>query len=132
MDLRIEKLFLIEGKNTWTLDFIEEKTVLSRKLKKVKEISPDDIRYSQDSISGWFQNGQSLEKGTDDMAAGVWVPEIRVALHEGNLYGLDNRRLFCAKTARLEEVKVKITVENLYGNLKYTTNCKGNSIFIRH
>lgn len=102
--------------------------------------NPNDIRYTQDSISRNFQNGSSV----DDMINGLRngqitpddVPAIRIFKMNGNYYSLDNRRLYAFKQAGMTKINTqtvnpfsrKIAKEMIN---KFTTYTNGLSIIVR-
>jgi hypothetical protein len=62
-----------------------------------------DVRFTQDSIGSSFRDGGSVLDLADEMAATgaapKGMPAIRVFQQDGNLYSLDNRRLFAGQYA---------------------------------
>ncbi|MGP4039475.1 RHS repeat-associated core domain-containing protein [Gracilibacillus sp. D59] len=73
--------------------------------------SQKDIRYTQDSIKKSFKDGGTV----DDLATGLKngsvnkndIPAIRVFQHtDGNMYSLDNRRLYAFKQAGIDPPQV--------------------------
>jgi len=63
----------------------------------------EKIRYSQSTISDCFQDGttliQTYEKLRWNWREVYKIPWITVVQHDGNLYSMDNRRLYCFKMA---------------------------------
>ncbi|XP_060561992.1 uncharacterized protein LOC132721665 [Ruditapes philippinarum] len=70
-------------------------------LANAEYLSPDDIRYSQDTISATFSNGKPIGKTLDALVRmETFVPEIPpicVAKENGTFYTRNNRRLWVYK-----------------------------------
>ena len=62
--------------------------------------NPKDIRFTQDSVSNTFKDGQTLQSTIDGLKSGKIyphdLPPIRVLEKDGTVYSLDNRRLLAA------------------------------------
>ncbi|MFC4860097.1 hypothetical protein ACS8MQ_02995 [Pseudomonas sp. MAHUQ-62] len=62
--------------------------------------NPADIRFTQNSVSNTFKDGQSLQATIDGLKSGKISPDdlppVRVFEKDGVIYSLDNRRLLAA------------------------------------
>lgn len=102
----------------------------------VLEISPSEIRYSQDTMRSRFRNGNPIEETLINLLSGKItvddIPRISVAEKDGKYYSMDNRRLYVFK--RFEEEKVtKIKIKCIETGMdpgKFTTTNDGTSIRI--
>lgn len=75
-------------------------------------IPPDQIFYTQDSISATFRDGKSIYDTARDVNKG-WVeitaiPAIEVYNHNGGYYSVNNRRLWVFRNSGVQTVPVKI------------------------
>ncbi|MCG8906196.1 hypothetical protein [Pseudomonas sp. DP-17] len=65
--------------------------------------NPADIRFTQNSVSNTFKDGQSLQSTINGLKSGKILPDdlppIRVFEKDGVIYSLDNRRLMAASQA---------------------------------
>lgn len=94
-----------------------------------------DISYSQNSIMDRFQDRRPLNDLIESLIADAGVIDqvqsIRVVLHEGKWFSLDNRRLYCFKQAfdDAATIGVKAYESPLYvaeeWEKKYTTSSSG-------
>jgi len=92
---------------------VEEDLEVARMLALI--VSPDDLRFTQDSIAIKFRYPydflriddavEQLQKGL--LAATVFTP-MNVVRHNGTLWSLDNRRLWVFRRARVQQVTVNI------------------------
>ena len=96
------------------------------------------IRFTQDSIKAEFKNGKgSLQSTIQGLRNGTISPDvfppIRIVSHEGQLWTLDNRRLYVFQQAGLK-IKTKIVfmkdVKNEFKD-KFTTKNGGYTIRVR-
>eukprot|EP00933_Yihiella_yeosuensis_P020157 TRINITY_DN16237_c0_g2_i1.p1 TRINITY_DN16237_c0_g2~~TRINITY_DN16237_c0_g2_i1.p1 ORF type:complete len:433 (-),score=48.16 TRINITY_DN16237_c0_g2_i1:26-1324(-) len=107
-----------------------------------------DIHFSQDSMSGRFKNGSSIDslkaeflrKGSDPDQ--VLTPNfIEVVFYRSKWYSMDNRRLWCLKQSYPADMLVQVYAfknekdyNQVYGDkrweMKYSTICAGEYIFI--
>ena len=104
-------------------------------LAQTGRIDPSEIRFSQDSISGTFKNGDSvadlaakLKNGTVDPSS---IPAIRLVERNGKIFTLDNRRLKAFQEAGIEipyQLLEKIPKREMF---KFTTINDGIDIIIR-
>ncbi|XP_077973522.1 uncharacterized protein LOC144428315 [Styela clava] len=102
-------------------------------------ISPDNLRYTQNSISSNFRNGGSIEKAINDVARGVSsvksFPRMKVYSLAGRLWCRNNRRLYVMKELQLRghlgEIVVDYIGEKLHHRRYFTTKTDGNSIRVR-
>uniref|UniRef100_A0A0L8HIY3 Uncharacterized protein n=1 Tax=Octopus bimaculoides TaxID=37653 RepID=A0A0L8HIY3_OCTBM len=101
------------------------------------ELSPSEIRYSQDSIKATFQNGTPLSDVIADIISGRKspndIPSIDVYLRNGTYYSSDNRRLYVFKEVqRIQpDLKIKVILNRILFVPKLTTRNGGRSIEIR-
>ncbi len=69
-------------------------------------IDPRNVRFTQNSVSASFKNGQSINdtaaalKGPNGPQITTQMPPIKIVPHEGQLFSLDNRRLSTFALAR--------------------------------
>uniref|UniRef100_A0A0L8HA22 Uncharacterized protein n=1 Tax=Octopus bimaculoides TaxID=37653 RepID=A0A0L8HA22_OCTBM len=103
-------------------------------------LSPSEIRYTQDSISSCFQNGNDIEDLILDIINGQTrsdeIRTIRVFFNDGKYYSEDNRRLYVFKAVQeLSEpnltIKVKLTSYSDFQENKFTTRNGGFRIRVR-
>jgi len=101
-------------------------------------INPQDVLFTQDSIKGTFTSGGSV----DDLISGLQngtihptdLPPIRLVQHDGQLFSLDNRRLFAFKAAGVDEIPyVLATPQEVVAEWtqKFTTQTDGTTIRVR-
>jgi hypothetical protein len=94
------------------------------------------IRYTQSSIKSSFKSGDSIYDTISGLKSGKIkpsdIPEIRIFEKDGNLYSLDNRRLFAAQEAGVN-VKYRMATPEEVANeaWKFTTKNDGTSIKVR-
>ncbi|KAL0487414.1 hypothetical protein AKO1_000849 [Acrasis kona] len=72
-------------------------------------IDPSDIRYTQDSIKQNFRDGSSVHELLRQLRQGMCpscVPPIQVMQMDGDLWSVDNRRLWAFKKANVSSVPV--------------------------
>jgi RHS repeat-associated protein len=103
------------------------------------KINPFKIRFSQDTISPNFQNGAG---SIDDLVVGLKsgrvspdsIPPIRIFEQDGELYTLDNRRLWVFRQANVDIpyrwAKQQEVAKDLSRG-KFSTQNGGNSIRVR-
>ncbi len=95
------------------------------------DMNVEGIRFSQNSISPIFQDGESLEKGIKDIKYGKWKPVIEVTTPSGGkgLYTLDNRRLYCTKAAGVRKIRVRfVKYQSSKHRWKFTSNNEGDYV----
>ena len=103
-------------------------------------MDPNDIRYTQKSISKNFKEGGAV----DDMIKGLKdgsiepsdVEPIRIFKQDGKIYSLDNRRLYAFKQAGVSEIRVNWINPSApnYSSIiskHFTTVTDGLSIIVR-
>ncbi|MFH9712871.1 RHS repeat-associated core domain-containing protein [Streptomyces luteogriseus] len=100
------------------------------------KMNPEKIRYTQDSIKGSYKDGRSLDETVAQLRSGEKRAEdiapIRVFERDGNLYSLDNRRLYAFKEAGVPVQFVKATPRQVEQEAwKFTTKNDGISIRVR-
>ena len=70
---------------------------------EVIELNPQTIRFTHDSIFHIFKNGVRLSDTISDLENNLIkvedFPMIRVVLHKGCYWSLDNRRLYVFKVS---------------------------------
>jgi len=99
--------------------------------------NPNDIRFTQDSVSGVFRNGTVLDSTIDALRKGIIspseIPPIRVFEKDGLIYSLDNRRLLAASAAGVPVKIVPATAAEIRKEVKkkMTTLNKGVIICVR-
>jgi len=113
---------------------------LGNKASKEITVNPQDVRYTHDNIKGTFQDGKSVDQTISDLKSGAIqssdIPQISVVNQNGNLYSLDNRRLYSFKEAGINKVNAvlkdlknsKVWKEYLS---KKTTKNDGTSIKVK-
>ena len=99
-------------------------------------LDPNTIRFSQSSASGLFRNGQPVQDLVTGLRSGAVspadVPPIQVTVRNGQLFTLDNRRLWAFQQANLPIRCRLISAEKAaLQSWKFTTTNNGNSITIR-
>ena len=127
-DVTIEKVEvekLTEAETTYNFEvadfhtyYVTEKDVLVHNMcapgeQTIVRMDPQDIRYTQNSISSRFGD----ERLVDDMIKGLKngsitpddVPAIRIFKgDDGYVYSLDNRRLYAFKKAGMREINAEL------------------------
>ena len=99
------------------------------------QIDPRTVRYTQDSISYYFQDGGNLDDLVAKLKAGTTtaadVEPIRLVPWYGDIYSLDNRRLWAFKKAGvpIRYLRLDYTPENQ--EFKITTTNEGKGIKVR-
>jgi len=88
---------------------IENTTMLKEGL---HDVDPGTIKFTQPNVSLNFTNGGNLNDFINDLRAKKISPydvkPIKVVQIDGDLYSLDNRRLFSYNLASLEKIPVEI------------------------
>ncbi|WP_166141442.1 hypothetical protein [Methylosinus sp. RM1] len=107
------------------------------KCRAVGWIDPNTVRFSQDSIKGSFSDGKTVQMLIDGLKSGAikpdLIPAINVFERNGNLFTLDNRRLYAFRQAGLK-IKYKMVPYDPTDSeilRKMTTKNDGTSIRIR-
>ncbi len=99
-------------------------------------ISPNLVRFSQDSVGRSFSDGLTIEHVAAGLRSG-WIkpgeiPEIRLTVKDGNLFTLDNRRLVAFQKADMPVPFRMATSEEAANEAwKFTTVTDGKSILVR-
>ncbi|WP_066913742.1 RHS repeat-associated core domain-containing protein [Millisia brevis] len=101
-------------------------------------IDPTEVRFSQDSISHEFRNGQPLQLVVDGLRSGEIspgsFPPIEVVIRDGELFSLDNRRLAVFQMANEEVPYRLIPLDSLtaeFQSRRFSTETMGESVSIR-
>ena len=100
------------------------------------ELSPDKIRFTQNSISYKFSNGNKINKVIEEICSGFknvnTLPYIKVVERNGSYYTFDNRHLYVYRVlhlrGRIDSVNVKLCP---LSPCKFTTKNNGKSIKVR-
>jgi len=90
-----------------TLDLpLEERARLERALSVTQMVPPEEVRFTQRSVSRATSDGVSIPDLASSMADGGWRggPVHAVRWDDGGIASLDNRRLTAARMAGLEHV----------------------------
>lgn len=98
--------------------------------------NPNSIRFTQDSIRGTFKNGNSVQDTIAALKSGSLsadaFPAIRVFEVDGQLFSLDNRRLYVFQQAGVPINAVPATAQEIANeSFKFTTKNGGVSIRVR-
>jgi hypothetical protein len=99
-------------------------------------LNPRNIRFTQDSIAARFKNGDSVDDLIEKLKAGTItandMPPIRVFEKNGQLYSLDNRRLYAFQQANVPIRTIPATTDEIANeSWKLTTINDGTSIRVR-
>ncbi|RUS16280.1 hypothetical protein BC937DRAFT_91411, partial [Endogone sp. FLAS-F59071] len=102
-------------------------------------VNPQNVRYTQDSIAPTFRNGSFLKQTANDIRYGLLdpndLPSIRVRVHKGAWYSMDNRRLWVLKEAGITNVRAcNVTSDQsleVEFSTKLTSKSGGQSIRVR-
>lgn len=99
--------------------------------------NPLRIRYTQDSINRYFNDGIPVEETIADLKSGklksYQLPPIYIFELDGNYYSLDNRRLYCCKRAgvNIKYRKADLRLINRKSD-HFTTKDEGLTIRVRN
>ncbi len=100
-------------------------------------LDPNDIKYSQDSISNKFGKntahaGESVDDLIESLKNGAITPNdiepLDVFIKNGHIYSMNNRRLFAYKMAGVKSVPVRWVPES---NLRHVITGNGVDIIVR-
>lgn len=99
-------------------------------------IDASEIRFTQDSIGSTFRDGNTVQSTIEGLREGTIQPSdfppIRVFEVEGELFTLDNRRLYVFQQAGLPIDTVAATRDQIINDsFKFTTRNSGTSIRVR-
>ncbi|WP_310405982.1 hypothetical protein [Nocardia kruczakiae] len=85
---------------------IEERTRIEQALQVTAMVPPEQVRFTQRSVSRATSDGLSIPDLADAMAAGGWRggPVHAVTWADGRIASLDNRRVTAARMAGLDHV----------------------------
>ncbi len=103
----------------------------------ITHVDPNKIRFTQDSISSVFKNGNTLESTVNGLKSGkispTDFPPIRIFEKGGEMYSLDNRRLNVFQRAGMDIPTVRATPQEIMKDgWKFTTQNDGKSIIIKN
>uniref|UniRef100_A0A7S1FMS2 Uncharacterized protein n=1 Tax=Corethron hystrix TaxID=216773 RepID=A0A7S1FMS2_9STRA len=112
------------------------KSYLALKLKVEQTLmDPTNIRYSQDSIRQYFQDGRSVHQTLHDLSNSTLsphrIPRIGVFCWNDQVHTEDNRRLYAFQEAQVKSVPVKLTTLASINPRKLTTMNRGKSVRMR-
>lgn len=103
------------------------------------QLSPSEIRYSQDSIKSTFQDGTQLSTVIDNIIYGnkslSSIPRIEVYQRNEKYYSSDNRRLYVFKEVQKRKwshLKIEVSLKKGSFVPKLTTENDGESITFRN
>jgi hypothetical protein len=99
-------------------------------------MDPNQVRFSQSSISYWLRKGETIDDLAEGLKSGRIHPQdvgpLRLFEKGGQLYTLDNRRLEAFRRAGLTISWRMATSEEIEAEKwKFTTKNEGKSIRIR-
>src|SRR5438270_447670 len=99
-------------------------------------MDPNQVRFSQRSISPTFGDGSTIEDLTEGLRTGRIRPEdippLRLVQREGLFFALDNRRLEAFRRAGVEIPWRMTTPEEVVAEAwKFTTTNRGVSVKVR-
>ncbi len=100
---------------------------------EVKTIDPKLVLFSQNTCSATFRDGRSVLDLIASLKAGAAnvaeIPALRVFLHNGAIWSLDNRRLYAFKEAGLPvRIVLASEAEIKKEAYKYSTSTGGRTI----
>ncbi len=131
-----EKLQAGAGLAVWALTKGKKLGMSAKPCPAAKTIDPATVRFSQSSISRNFSSGGAIE----DLAVGLRngsvnpanIQPIRLVEQDGNLFSLDNRRLWSFQQAEVPVPFRMATPQEAAGEAwKFTTPNGGTSIRVR-
>jgi len=99
-------------------------------------IDPFQVRFAQDSISAFFRDGRPVQELIDSLLNGTVKPEdvppIHIGVRDGELWTLDNRRLYAFQQANKPIPYVIVSeAEVAKQSWKFTNKSGGISIRVR-
>ena len=105
----------------------------------VIELSPSDIRFTQDSIRKTFGDGRDVNNTIRQILRGelsvLSLPRIRVVNVGGCYFAFDNRRLYVYRVLQfrgfLKTVQVNLAPSTQLQPDKWTTTNEGQSVSVR-
>lgn len=113
-----------------------EKKSLAKDYSSVFLEDPGKIRFSQDSISGFFSSGKPIQGLVNGLKNGTVkasdVPPLMVLYDNGLLFTLDNRRLWAFQKAKMQVRCRFASPKEIESNgFKFTSENAGKSIKVR-
>nr|XP_039273949.1 uncharacterized protein LOC120347904 [Styela clava] len=102
-------------------------------------LRPSEIRFTQDSIAGRFQDGGLLNDTIYNIQKGLLSPDnfphINVVRKNGKLYSFDNRRLYifrvCEYEGIIEKIPVRLVESWRLREDRFTTENDGVTLRVR-
>lgn len=102
-------------------------------------LRPTDIRFTQDTISSRFQNGDDVIEAAKAMCSGrdrQTSPAMEVYQHRGKYYSRNNRSLYVSRVAELNgavaTVPVRVVEKSQKDCCRFTTKSDGESVRFRN
>ena len=100
------------------------------KIVKTMKVHPEDVLFTQDSISSHFNDGTPIS----DYIGEFYNKKIIVTEYEGELYTLNNRSLYVLRYQNLNSIDVNVVnfkdcQKEFYE--KFTTKCNGKYTRVR-
>jgi len=103
----------------------------------IAKMDPNKIRFTQNSVSNTFKNGNTLESTVNGLKSGKIlpndIPPIRIFEKGGEMYSLDNRRLNVFQRTGMDIPTVRATPQEIQKEFgkKFNPINGGKSINIR-
>jgi len=100
---------------------------------------PSELHFCHDTVNDFFRDGTHIRETFKQLASGALrkrqVEIMRVALHEGRLHSMSNRRLTTYRllemAGKCKRVKVEMVEKDASWAKKFTTQCQGDYVVIR-
>ena len=97
------------------------------------EVAVSELRFTQNTVSTHFRDRKCVLQLAEDLRSNPLkaksLPKIQVFEYDGDLYTLDNRRLFAMKVAGVQRILAeKVQVRRDLLNKKLTTTCSGRFV----
>jgi hypothetical protein len=101
-----------------------------------RTIDPNEVRFSQRSVSYRFRDGRTIDQLAEGLRIGAVkpaeVPPIRLVARGGRWFTLDNRRLEAFRRAGVEVPFREATAAEVAAEgWKFTTTNEGVSVVVR-
>ncbi len=109
---------------------------ISKNSSQIKSMNPNAIRFSHDSISKRFSNGDKVKDLTEGLKSGRIkaedVPPIRITNRNGKTYTLDNRRLKAFQDAGIKiRTRLVTELEAKKESWRFTSKTDGKDVKVR-